>query len=396
MARIIVGSYMFRYPLGGMMSWVLQYLLGLKRLGHDVFFVEKYGYDNACFDPQKGMMGDDCTYGVRAVSSLLKGFGLGENWCFVEKGNKYHGLSQAEINEVFSGADLFIDMGTHGSWEEESQQAAVRVWIDGEPGYTQIKLYHRQQEGQVVPQYDHYFSNGLNVGMPGNPIPTMGIRWQHLLHPVDTAVFIPTPVHNEGPYTTVMNWQSHQQISFGGKTYGQKDVEFEKFKTLPLRGRHRLEIAVSGKEVPHEALRSLGWQIRNGWEMTSSFDAFREYIQRSKAEFSVCKNVFVAMQTGWFSDKSAAFLASGRPVILQDTGFSQHIPTGTGLFAVRNVEEAMLAIESVESSYELHARAARELAREYFEGEKVMGRFMQQVAGGAVHSLTNKYQKSVI
>lgn len=380
MARVIVGSYMFRYPLGGMLSWVIQYLTGLSRLGHDVYFVEKYGYDNACFDPQKMTFGDDCTYGIRIVSRLLKEIGLGDKWCFVEKGNQYHGLSQRAINAVFAGADLFVDMGTHGSWEEESKRADARVWIDGEPGYTQIKLYDRAMQGIPMPVFDQYFTNGMNIGIPGNPAPTKGVEWKRLFHPVDTRIFSPISVQRSSVYTTVMNWQSHAPITYLGRSYGQKDIEFEKFLSLPGLCQRTMEIAVSGKFVPHEKLRSNGWSIKSGLEVTRSFDSFRQYVQASRGEFSVCKNVFVDMQTGWFSDKSAAFLASGRPVILQDTGFSKHLPTGLGLFGVNNAEEAKSAIDSIESSYATHSRAARELAMSFFETTSVMKNFMEQAA----------------
>jgi hypothetical protein len=363
-----------------MLSWVIQYLTGLSRLGHDVYFVEKYGYDNACFDPQKLTFGDDCTFGIKMVSRLLQEIGLGEKWCFVEKGDHYHGLSRRAINTVFKEADLFVDMGTHGSWEEESQRAALRVWIDGEPGYTQIKLYDRTIQGIPIPVYDHYFTNGMNIGIPGNPAPSVGLEWNRLFHPVDTRIFSPAPVQRNSVYTTVMNWQSHAPIYYQGRSYGQKDIEFEKFLTLPGLCDRTMEVAVAGKFVPHEKLRSNGWSVKNGLEVTRSFDSFRQHVQASRGEFSICKNVFVDMQTGWFSDKSAAFLASGRPVILQDTGFSRHLPTGLGLFAVKDVEEARNAIDAIESSYEKHCRAARELAVAYFETTNVMAHFMEQAA----------------
>lgn len=377
MARIIVGSYMFRFPLGGMLSWVLQYLLGLQRLGHDVFFVEKYGYDNACFDPQQKKLSDDCSCGIRRVSALLHQYGLGEKWCFVEKGDRYYGLSRQAINDVFSGADLFIDMGTHGSWQEEAQHAARCVWIDGEPGYTQIKLAHRLQQGGSLPVFDQYFSNGINIGQNDHPVPTLGIQWVPLFHPVDMSVFSYAAPRKESAFTTVMNWQSHAPIVFNGKTYGQKDIEFEKFKQLPVMSSQRMEVAVTGQQAPLQELATLGWQVTSGLEATQTFHSFREYIRHAKGEFSVCKNIFVDMQTGWFSDKSAAFLASGRPVILQDTGFAQHLPTGLGLFAVTSAEQAVHAMEVIHSAYEKNCRAARELAAAYFDNKKVMKRFLE-------------------
>jgi hypothetical protein len=379
MARVIVGSYMFRYPLGGMLSWVLQYLLGLKKLGHDVYFVEKYGYDLSCYNPVTNTMSDDCSYGLSVVSGLLSRFGFGDRWCYVEKGDEYHGISKKQIEEVFASADIFIDMGTHGSWQTEAEKAAMRVWIDGEPGYTQIKLFHQLEEGKPVHKYNRYFTNGLNVGVNGNIIPTIEIKWGHLLHPVDTDLFPLAQEVRNASYSTVMNWVSHETLEYNGKAYGQKNIEFEKFISLPLHVDAGMEVAVSGNKVPRELLQANGWKIEDGRRVTVTFDSFKEYICASRGEFSVCKNVFIDTHSGWFSDKSAAYLSSGRPVILQDTGFSTHLPCGTGLFAVRTQEDAVLAIKEIESNYEKHSRAAREIAMEFFNASKVMQKFLDDL-----------------
>jgi len=362
-----------------MLSWVLQYLLGLKDLGHDVYFVEKYGYEGSCFNPVTNEMSDDCTYGVNVVSSLLSRFGFEKRWCFVEKGDIYHGLSKKQIEGVFATADVFIDMGTHGSWAEEAVRAHKRVWIDGEPGFTQIKLANLLDEGRSPVSYDYYFTNGMNIGVNGNPVPTSGIRWGHLFHPVKTALFNNGNGRQGSSYSTIMNWKSHEPVEYRGITYGQKNIEFNKFLSLPQHVNAAMEIAVSGKDVPVDELTKNHWRIKEGKKVTISFDSFRDYVRLSRGEFSVCKNVFVATQTGWFSDKSAAYLASGKPVVLQDTGFSKHIPCGLGVFAVNTQEEAVQAISSIESNYEKHSRAAKEIASECFEGAGVMKKFLNDL-----------------
>ena len=176
-----------------------------------------------------------------------------------------------------------------------------------------------------------------------------------------------------------MNWQSHQPIEFNGTMYGQKDVEFVKFIDLPSRIGTPLEVAVSGKRVPTGQLQSAGWQVRDAHEVTLSFDTFCDYVRSSKGEFGVCKHVFVATNSGWFSDRSAAYLASGRPVVLQDTGFSDHLPCGRGLFAVRTVDEAAAAIEDINAHYEQHVQWAREIAVEYLDAAKVLRRFLGEL-----------------
>ena len=379
MARIVLSACMFRYPLGGMLSWALQYLLGLKALGHEVYFVEKYGCPDACYDPSKGVMSNDPAYGLKIVSDLLTRFELAGHWCFVGYGEEYHGLSKKAVEEVFRTADLFIDLEAPGGWAEEATHSRLRVLIDGEPAYTQMKWANDAAWGRPVPVYDRYYTNGKNVGTAGNPVPTLGIRWEHVYSPVVTDLFRNPPGVSNGQYSTVMNWRSHAPLAYKDKTYGQKAEEFQKFVGLPRLVKAAMAIAVSGKEVPVATLQENGWSVVNGEQVSGSFDAFRQYVGACRGEFSVCKNVFVVPFTGWFSDKSAAYLASGRPVVLQDTGFSRHLPTGQGLLAVNNAEEAREAIGRIEDDYALHSRRAREIAHEYLEAKKVMHIFLNEL-----------------
>ncbi len=379
MSSIILGSWLIRYPLGGNLSWALQYILGLKDLGHEVYFVEKAGYFNSCFDVAKQSMSNDCSYGITIVSELFKRFCLQDNWCYVDYTGKYYGRSKDQIADVFKRAELFIDSGSHGSWAEEATHARLRVLIDGEPGYTQMKWANNLAQGIPIPQYDRYFTNGKNIGTTDNPAPTLYIQWEHIYSPVNTDLFTPEPSVVGSPYSTIMNWQSHEPIKYKGKEYGQKDIEFEKFIELPTLVQQPLEVAVSGKSIPLDRLQKNKWIINDAQKVTISFDAFRQYISYCRGEFSVCKNVFIENHTGWFSDKSAAYLASGRPVVLQDTGFSNHLPVGEGLFAVNTVEEAKDAILQIEDNYSFHSRRAREVACEYLEASTVMKVFLNKL-----------------
>jgi hypothetical protein len=378
-ARIVVGSYMVRYPLGGMMSWVLQYLIGFQQLGHDVFFVEKSGYTDACYNPSKDVMSDDCSYGTATLDALLARFGMRGRWCFVDAQENYHGLSRECVEAVFKSADLFVDMGTHGAWLPEAAETGLRVLIDGEPGFTQIKMEKRLAAGEELPEYDYYYTVGSNIGTDSSPAPTARKPWRHMFHPVVVDLFPCYPARADALFTSVMNWQAHEPIEFNGVTYGQKDVEFGKFMALPRRTIVPLEIAVSGKSLPTAQLREAGWHLRNAHEVTRSFGSYAEYIRTSKGEFSVCKHVFVATNSGWFSDRSAAYLASSRPVVLQDTGFSEHLPCGRGLFAVRTVDEAAAAIEEINRNYARHATWARDIAVEFLDTPKVLGRFLHDL-----------------
>lgn len=374
MARVVLGSYMVRYPLGGMASWVLQYILGLRALGHEVWFVEKADYPLACFDPVTSTLTDDCRTGTRFVHDLLARWDLGDRWCFVDYAGRYHGAGRDHIQSVFDTADVFVDMGTKGSWLPEAQRTGCRILVDGEPGFTQMKMEMRTG---APAEYDLYFSTGQNVGTPACSAPTGGVTWRHVFHPVVVDLFAGATGRGDR-ITTVMNWQSYAPLEYGGREYGHKDVEFPKFMDLPAKTGVPIEVAVWGKRTPRDELRRHGWRLADAHAVTTSFDSFRDYVRGSLGEFSVCKNGFVSTRTGWFSDRTAVYLAAGRPAIVQETGFSAHLPCGNGLFAVETSDDAAAAVEAIAGDYDRHSRAAVELARELLDAPKVLRRMLDE------------------
>jgi hypothetical protein len=378
MLRVLVGSWMVRYPLGGNLSWTLQWLLGFRRLGHDVYLIEKSGYPDSCFDPVRGAMGDDCSHGAAAVDALLTLHGLEGRWCYVDAVGGYHGMPRGQAHELIDSADLFVDLGTHGTWLDDLPATCRRVLVDGEPGSTQIKMEGKLAAGESLPTYDFYYTNGASLGTPLSNAPTVGLPWRSVFNPVVVDLFDSQLPPANAPFTTVMNWQSHRPIRFRGREYGQKDVEFRRFLDLPRRTRVPLEVAVAGK-YPREELLDAGWAVRNAHEVTASFDGYRDYIRRSRGEFGVCKNVFIETRSGWFSDRSAAYLAGGRPVVLQDTGFSAHLPCGRGLFAVRTADEAAAAIDEIARDFDRQSRWARDLAAGYLDAARVIGRLLREI-----------------
>jgi len=379
MARIVIATYMVRYPLGGMLSWALQYCLGFHLLGHDVYLVEKANYPGACFDPKQLSMTDSCQSGFSTVKQLLSRFGLGDRLIFRDVQGKLYGSDEKKLAEIFSSADLLIDIGNHGAWLSEAKDAGlITVLIDGEPGFTQIKMTNAEIAGESEVLFDYYYSNGANIGTPKSTAPDAGRKWSHVFNPVATDLFTVTPPLGGACFSTVMNWQSHQPISFNEQSYGQKDIEFSKFIDLPALAKVPVEVAASG-DIPQDELQDKGWRLRDAHEVTATFDAYHSYITGSLGEFSVAKNVFVATNSGWFSDRSAAYLASGRPVILQETGFSEHLPCGQGLFAVRNVEEAVAAIDEIRGNYIQHSSWARQLSVEFLDAKKLMGQILDEI-----------------
>jgi hypothetical protein len=381
MARIVVTSYAMRFPLGGYLSWVLQWLVGFHRLGNDVYFVEMSGWSNNCYDPSKDVMSDDCSYGITVFNGLLSRFGLQDKWCFADSVGNYYGLSRERVRAVFESADLFVDMGVN-EWVDEASKAKLKVFIDGEPAYTQMRWQQSLEEGEQLPQYDFYYTVGKNIGTSASTSPTAGKRWCPIFDPVNVDLFNCHLTDENARFTTVMSWRAHKPIKFNGTIYGQKDVEFEKFIELPRLTNIPLEIAVGGagrESVPTRRLKRIGWHIRSALTASKTYDVFLNYIQNSKGEFSVCKNVFVATNSGFFSERTAAYLASARPAVVQDTGFSDHLPCGRGLFAVRTAREAADAIGEISSDYRRHSRWARELAFEYLDTSRVLRDFLVEL-----------------
>jgi hypothetical protein len=377
MARIVLNTWMVQYPLGGMLSYFMQWIAGFRQLGHDLYVVEKATDGCGLFNPWEGIWSNDHAYGLATVHWLLRRFGLQDHYCFVDRAGIYHGMERSEIERIFATADLFFDMkGPGNDWRNEASSASTTAVLDGEPGATQIWLASMRAYGAEIPTYDHYFTIGLNIGKTSTA-PTAGIDWQHTLFPLVPELFpVAPPPERTAPFTTVMNWKSAPELTFEGKVYGHKDVEFESFIGLPnMRSSSRMEVSVSGPNVPFERLRQNGWQVRDAlWNV--AIESYIQYMLASKGEFSVARNVYTATNCGWFSDRTAAYMACGRPAVVQDTGFSEHLPCGEGLFAVRTAEQAADAIEAIDRDYERHAKAACHLARELFAPERVLARLV--------------------
>lgn len=369
---------MVRFPLGGVQSWVLQYLVGLARLGHDVHYVEKSPFPGSCYDPAVDAMTDDCSRGVTDADALLRRFGLANRWAYVDSAGRWHGRPRRLVEQVLGSADLFVEMGSYGDWLTEAAGAAMRVYVDTEPGFTQMLMHERVGSGAVQADYDRYYTDGVNIATGASTAPTAGRTWHALTSPVVTGLFAAGSPPGDA-FTTVMSWGSQRRQAFGGVVYGQKDLEFGRFLDLPMLASAPMEVAVSGRDAPVGRLRAAGWRVRDANDISRSVDSYWRYIAGSRGEFSVCKNVFVATNCGWFSDRSAVYLASGRPVVLQDSGYSAYLPCGKGLFAVGSAGEAAEAIDRIEADYEMHARGARAVAEEFLDARVVLGRFLREL-----------------
>jgi hypothetical protein len=392
MATILFCSWAVRHPVGGVLSNNLQFLTGFRRLGHDVYLLEKAGYDESCFDPERRVMSDDCSCGIRRIGRLLDRHGLHGKWCYVAADGSYHGLSRFEVESAIARADLFIDRGLHRSWDEETADVPVRVLLDPDPGFRQVKLANAVAKGRPVPPYDAYYTYGQNVGTARSTAPTSGVRWGHLFHPVDSALYMPAPPPTPGaPWTTIMHWRALEWVEYSGRVYGMKDVQFRHFEDLPTRVNVPMEVAVEGSHVPVDSLRERGWRVESAVDVTTSYATYHDYVRRSFGEFSVVKDVYRGLNVGWFSDRSAAYLAHGRPVVVQTNGVAGHLPIGEGLFEVADVNEAAEAIERVARDPARHSAAARRVAEEYLDSRVVLARFLDELGMTSPRSQTSSF-----
>ncbi len=381
--HIVVAGYVVRFPLGGMTWHPFHYVLGLRRLGYKVTFIEDNGsWPDACYDPARGVMGDDPSYGLRYLRALFREYGMEEDWVFVDARGGYHGKTEAQTRRVLAGADLLLNI-SGVNWRPEFLRCPERVYIDTDPGFTQIGLLSAEESGagdwRHVRDHAKHFTFGQNMGGSDCTVPGCGITWIATRQPIVLEEWPAKPAPPGAPLTTVMSWSAYGAKEYRGAVYGQKDVEFARFLDLPdhLPANHPgLEIALSGNGVPYPALLEHGWVLRDAGRVTRTPASYRGYIQNSGGEFSVAKSGYVRTNSGWFSDRSACYLASGRPVAAQDTGWSASLPSGEGLFAVRDSGEAAEALRQIAAEPQRHQRAARALAEENFDSGIVLTRLL--------------------
>jgi hypothetical protein len=375
--RVIVTGLIADYPLGGMAWHYLQYVLGMARLGHDVFYLEDSGRDP--YNPVEGGPSAHCRYNAPYLAELMARFGLERRWAYRSSiDGRWYGMSDERRREMLETADLLINIS--GSLEcPDAYRGVPRLaYVDTDPAFTQLKLLRNHARFAArVDAHDVHFSFGELIG--GALQPT-GHRWRPTRQPVVLAEWRPS-TQSRNVYTTVMSWTSYRSETYAGQVYGHKDLEFERFLDLPtVVAPIGLEIAIApGRAggMPSDLLARAGWRIVDPNSVCPDLDGYRTYIESSKAEWSVAKNAYVQARSGWFSERSACYLAAGRPVVLQDTGFSGFLPTGEGILSFETFDEAVAALRDVQGNYRRHARAALALADEYFDSDKVLTRLIE-------------------
>jgi hypothetical protein len=389
-ARIVVTGLIGQHPgLGGMTWHYLQYVLGLARLGHDVLYLEDSG--EWPYEPDEGAVrgaGPSCGRNVRHLAAAMARAGLANRWAFrCPVDGHWFGVPDRTRAALLRSAELLINVS--GSLEQPSayRDIPVLAYVDTDPVFAQLRLARGPSLFRdLVDAHDVHFTFGERLP---EALRATGHRWRPTRQPVVIAEWAGRREPGRS-YTTVMSWSSYASETHGGRRYGQKDVELLRFVDLPRRCAASLELAVdfrppylAGREAPTTSgdeparlLASHGWRLVDPVATCGTPDAYRDYVVSSRGEWTVAKNAYVAGPSGWFSERSACYLAAGRPVIAQDTGFSDVLPVGEGLLAFTGPDEAAAALDEVERDHARHARAARAIAAEYFDSGAVLSRLL--------------------
>lgn len=368
--RIVALGYVVRGPLGGLCWHHAQYALGLQDLGHEVLFVEHSGdSEYCCYHPLSGITDRDPSDGLEFTRKLFSQLNLA--WAYFDRhADQWCGPDASRAADFCRTADIVINLSLANDLEHELDQAPVRIAVDTDPVFNQIRNLTVPDRLARTVSHNRFFSYG--VGMPNPTAPRDSFDWKPTRQPVVMRLWPQTPPRHDGAFTTVMQWDSYATREWNGISYGQKSASFPPYMGLPKKTSKEFAIVVGSPSAPRDELRANGWQLLNPNETVLTPDAYRGFIQASKAEFSVAKHGYVAARSGWFGDRSTSYLASGRPVVIQDTGYSEELKQQGGIFTFESPEEAADQIERVCKDYVTHSERARTTAIDYFEATKVL------------------------
>lgn len=366
--RIAIGGSVAAKPGNAGHAWqFLQYLLGFRRLGWDVLLVDALPAPDAA--------------GVRWVADVMERSGLRDAWTVALGDGTHAGLSRrATLDRVIS-ADLLLNVMGFLTDAELLAAARRRVFLDTDPGFAQ--MWRELGQADVLHGHDVHVTIGERIGRPDCALPTCGLTWVTTPQPVVLDAWPQADQAPTRPFTSIGSWRgAYDPVEYDGTRYGLRAHEFRRYAGLPAMTGQRLELALAihpADAADLQLLRSSGWELVAPAHVASSIDGYRRYIAGSQAELMVAKGMYVQTASGWFSERSICYLASGRPVLAQDTGLSDLYELGAGLLAFTTPDEAAAGVESIVGDYPRHTRAARALAEAHFDSDKVLTRLLERL-----------------
>jgi hypothetical protein len=372
-------GFMGSCPIAGVIWQHIHYIVGLQRLGHDVYYIE----DSARlpYNPETFEVNNEFDYAARLLNRLSREFGFKNRWAFCARylpRNPTAGLPLKKIRQLYRDADAILNICGAQEFNDDLLVSDRILYIESDPGVEQIKIDKRTKLTiDYLRRHRALFTFGENVGTKGFPVSTHGFKWFPTRQPVVTEFWKTSrAAPRAAVFTSVANWSTSglKDIIWRGDKYlWSKSREFLRFISAPKKSGETFELATNIEDVKTRAkfLRN-GWRLQCPLQLSVDYWLYRDYVRRSKGEFTVAKDQYVRLNTGWFSDRSACYLAAGRPVIIQETGFRTIYGGGAGLLSFRSLSEIVDAVKTINADYAKHSRAARALAREFFEAEKVL------------------------
>ncbi|XHR30759.1 MAG: glycosyltransferase [Chthoniobacteraceae bacterium] len=383
--KIIVMGFTAGCPIAGVIWQHVHYIVGLQRLGHEVYYIE----DSARlpYNPVTWTVDEDYSYAAEVLGKLAAQFGFEGRWGYCARFLPDHpcaGLQKKEIVQLYKDADAILNVCGSQEFNEDLLQSDRILYVESDPGVEQIKVDKGNQDTiDYLAKHRALFTFGENVGGPEFPVPIHGQRWLPTRQPVVTDLWKAASAPAEtAVFTSIANWNTSgkKDIEWKKENYlWSKSLEFLKFVDAPRCSGENFELATDIKEAATKALfLRNGWRLSSPHEMSVDWNDYLRFIQASKGEFTVAKDQYVRLNTGWFSDRSACYLAAGRPVITQQTGFTKYYGGKEGLLSFLTMEEIVEAVREINADYARHSRAAFEVAHEYFEAEKVLADLLER------------------
>jgi hypothetical protein len=381
--RILVTGIMFFYPLAGVGFQFLHYLRGLRDLGYEVFYVEDSG--RLLFDPKINDMTYEPANNIAMVQPVLEEHGFGDYWALRVRGDQgwtTHGPWGHKIDELYKTSEAILNVTGGQELYEEHMQIPNRLYVESDPFSSQVGFVNGNQDFiEQLNGHNHHFTFGENIGKPDCLIPSTPYNWHTTRQPVSLDCWEPLPPNPDASFNTITTWSNkNKDVELNGeKYYWTKNYAWETFMPLPSLSAAKFELAVRASEETLQRLRAAGWGIQDAGEVSATLNRYRDYIRNSYGEFTVARDQYVRGRTGWSSDRSVCYLAAGRPVITQETGFGVSLPYGEGLFGFETMDDILTAVDAIRSDYPKQCRKAREIAEEFLDARKVVGKMMEEV-----------------